>query len=346
MDQGMSKYFFFKTLLRFLLLFVQCNGEYHLLLCRSQTFNLTYFQGPRDNNQCWMHLFSLDFDKQHVDLQTNLLGIFSAEKVINFILDYHFYHHSYKRMRVKNSRKENVYNLKKVTEEQIRDAKMDNENHAQIKEHAKNLGKQKTKKENLVLIKKDAFHNSGFIFGHLFEVEKGVYMTTKKTIEEAMTGKERGRLHLTEEFVLQTHTRIMRDMITSRAGKYRNFNLHMGGECSKQYNARFNAFFPSRFLLKLCSDRAKANANAKIFFDLFRILFYLFRIRVHFRSVWTGSKNVVERLINIRVGLQLFKSQARPIVSQWQNSSIGSFYHHLFIQDIKICDQELNYNFR
>ena len=232
-----------------------------------------------------MHLFSLDFDKQHADLQKNLLGIFSAEKVINFILDDHFYHHSYKRMRVNNSRKENVDDLKKLTEEQIRDARMDNENHAQIKEHAKNLGKQKTNKENLVLIKKDAFHNSGFIFGHLFEVENGVYMTTKKTIEEAMRGRQRGRLHLTEEFVLQTHATIMGDLKTRWAGKYRNFNLRMGGECSEQYNARFNGFFPSRFLLKLCSDRATANAKAKIFFDLLHMFFYVFRVRVNILSV-------------------------------------------------------------
>ena len=171
-----------------------------------------------------MHLFNLDFNKQHMDLQTNLLGTFSPDKMTNLILDDHFYHHSYKKMRVKNSRKENVYNLKQVTEEQIQDARMDNENYARIKEHAKNLGKQKTKKENLVLIKKDTLHNSGFIVGHLFEVENGVYMTTKKTIEEAVAGRQRGQLHLTEEFLLQTHARIMEDMRTSRAGKYRNFN--------------------------------------------------------------------------------------------------------------------------
>ena len=204
--------------------------EYHLLLCRSQTLNLTHFAEPRDNDQCWMHLFNLDFDKQHTDLQTNLIRAFSMEKVTNLILDDRFYHHSYKRMRVKNSTKENVDNLKKITQEQIRDSRMDDKNHAQIKEHAKNLGKQKTKKENLVLIKKDTFHNSGFIVGHLFEVENGFYMTTKKTIEEAMRGRERGKLHLTGEFVLQTHARIMDDMRTSWAGKYRNFNLHMGGE--------------------------------------------------------------------------------------------------------------------
>ena len=346
MNKGMSKYLFFKAFLRFLLLCVQCNGEYHLLLCRSQTLNQTHFQEPRDNDQCWMHLFNPDFNKQHTDLQTHLLGTFSPDKMTNLILDDLFYHHSYKKMRVKNSRKENVNDMKKVTEEQIRDARMDDENHAQIKEHAKNLGKHKTKKENLVLIKKDAFHNSGFIFGHLFEVENGVYMTTKKTIEEAMRGRKRGQLHLTEEFVLQTHARIMEDMKTSRAGKYRNFNLHMEGECSEQYDTRVNVFFPFKFLLKLCSDRAKANAKTKIFFDLLHMFFYLFRLRVHFCSEWTGSKKVIERFINIRVGLQLFKSQARPIVSQWQNSSIGSFYRHLFIQDIKICDQELNYNFR
>ena len=227
---GMSKYFFYKAFLRFLLLCVQCNGEYHLLLCRSQTLNLTHFQEPRDTDQCWMYLFESDFNKQHMDLQTDLLRTFSPDKMTNLILDDHFYHHSYKRMRVKNSRKENVDDLKKLTEEQIRDARMDNEIHSQIKEHAKNLGKQKTKKETLVLIRKDAFHNSGFIFGHLFEVENGVYMTTKKTIEEAMRGRKRGQIHLTEEFVLQTHARIMEDTRTSRAGKYRNFNLHMGGE--------------------------------------------------------------------------------------------------------------------
>ena len=281
---GMSKYFFYKAFLRFLLLFVQCNGEYHLLLCRSQALNLTHFQEPRDNDQCWMHLFNVDFNKQHMDLQTNLIESFSPEKVTNLILDDHFYHHSYKRMRVKNSRKENVKDMKKLTEELIRDAMEDNENHVQIKEHAKNLGKQKTKKETLVLVKKDAFHNSGFIVGHLFEVENGVYMATKKTIEEAMAGRQRGQLHLTEEFLLQTHARIMGDMKTSWAGKYRNFNLHMGGECSEKYDAGVNYFLSlhrGRFLLKLCSDRAKANTKAK----KFHMFFYLFRVRVHFRSV-------------------------------------------------------------
>ena len=192
-----------------------------------------------------MHLFKVDFDKQHIHLQTNLLGTFSKEKVTNLILDDHFYHHSYKKMRVKNSRMENVDDLRKFTEEQIRHARTDDKNHAQVKEHAKHLGKQKTKKKNLVLIKKDAFHNSGFIFGHLFEVENGVYMTTKKTIEEAMRGRERGQLHLTEDFILQTHARIMDDMKTSRAGKYRNFNLHVGGECSEKYDARVNVYFDS-----------------------------------------------------------------------------------------------------
>ena len=118
-----------------------------------------------------------------------------------------------------------------------------------------------------------------------FEVENGVYMTTKKTIDEAMRGRKRGQIHLTEGFVLQTHARIMEDMRTSRAGKYRNFNLHMGGECSEQYDTRVNVFFPSRFLLKLCSDRTKANAKTKIFFDPLHMFFDLLRFRVQFCSV-------------------------------------------------------------
>ena len=47
--------------------------------------------------------------------------------------------------------------------------------------------------------------------------------------------------------------------------------------------------------LKTCSDQAKANAKAKIFFDvcrlffdLFRLFFDLFRFRVRFRSLWAG----------------------------------------------------------
>ena len=182
-----------------------------------------------------MHLFNLDFDKQYFDLLTNLLGTFALEKVTNFMLDDHFYHHSYKRMRVKNSREENVDELQTLTEQQILDAQTKNKNNVELKEQAQKLGKQKTKKENLVLIKKETLHESGLIVGHLFEVENGFYLATKHTISEAITAKELGQLHLTEAFVLQTHARIMADMKTSWAGKYRSFNLHMGGEGNAKY---------------------------------------------------------------------------------------------------------------
>ena len=245
---------------------------------------------------------TVDFDNQHMNLQTNLLGTFSMEKVTNLILDDHFYHHSYKKMRVKNSRKENVDDLRKLTQQQIRDAQTDDKIHAQIKEHAKHLGKQKTKKENLVLIKKDEFHNSGFIFGHLFEVENGVYMTTKRTIEEAMRRRVRGQLHLTEEFVLQTHARIMEDMKTSRAGKYRTFNLHVGGECTEKYDAGVILFLT---IVKLSQDAMKPLLCICMAGTLLHQTIHVSLIILTHIKTKSQTQKVAKRLIKIRISRQL-----------------------------------------
>ena len=132
-------------------------------------------------------------------------------------------------MRVKNSKAEHVDELKEVTERRIKDAMVENKNSAKLKAYAKKMGKEKTQKNNLVLIEKTTLDSSGFMVGHLFEVENGVYLTTKKTLERALVGRNQGDLHLTEDFILETHDRITRETRPSMAGKYRDFNLHMEG---------------------------------------------------------------------------------------------------------------------
>ena len=45
--------------------------------------------------------------------------------------------------------------------------------------------------------------------------------------------------------------------------------------------------------IKLCSDRTKADAKAKIFFDVCRLFLDLFCFRSHFRLVWVGPRTCI-----------------------------------------------------